>query len=238
MQKHGRFWMICLTCLLGFAVPLMAGTIQKFRAEQVIVSPDGQIRAKSKIYSMPEKLRLEMNHPSGQGTMIMRRDKQVYWILSPENKRYTEHPLNEAEWEKAKGDFLKAQDIKELGTETVQGFRCQKRRVTTTVEVMGVARTSTSTIWSSSKIDFPLRTKSQSGQITELRNIKKGDQPDALFETPAGFTRVSSMMELGRPRMAPKTASTETEQDGSSLKLPSSAKMPDWLKKKIKAMQQ
>jgi hypothetical protein len=72
MNKYGMPCIISLFCLLLWLAPsVAAGRIQKFQAEQVHLDPAGQIRATSRIYSMPDKLRLEMNHPSGKGSMIM-----------------------------------------------------------------------------------------------------------------------------------------------------------------------
>lgn len=237
MKKSCLYWIIALSCLLWLAPPVAAKKIQKFQAAQVYLDPAGRIRATNQIYSMPEKLRLEMNHPSGQGSMIMifRKDKEVQWILSPKNKRYTEQVMDEAAWDKTRGDFMKAQGIEDLGTETVLGFRCQKRRVTTTIEVMGYTRTSTSTVWTSPKIAFPIRTESDKGEVTELRDIQKGAQPDDLFEIPGGYTQVSSMMELGSGR-APQAA--QPKQASPSPKLPADSKMPDWLKEKLKKLQE
>lgn len=240
MKKYYLPWITAIACLLWLAPTAMAGKITQFQAKQVHLDQAGQIRTTNQIYSMPDKLRLEMNHPSGQGSMIMifRKDKEVHWILSPKNKRYTEQPMDEAAWERTRGDFIKAQNMEDLGMETVQGFRCRKRRVTTTVQVMGVKRTSTSTVWSSPKIAFPIRTESQTGEVTELRNIKKGVQPDALFEIPCSYTQVSSMIELGSANMAPKTSQPEAEQTSPFLKLPDGKKMPDWLKDKLKNLQE
>lgn len=45
-------------------------------------------------------------------------------------------------------------------------------------------------------------------------------------------------MQLGGARPAPKTSPPESGQSSPSLKLPADANMPDWLKKKLKSLQE
>ena len=46
------------------------------------------------------------------------------------------------------------------------------------------------------KMDMPIRTKSQDGSMTELRNIKEGSPAGKYFELPKEYKKVSNMMEL------------------------------------------
>ena len=84
---------------------------------------------------------------------------------------------------------------KDLGTETVNGFKCRKKSVEMVVEVMGFKTKSRSVVWISKKLDMPVRTRTEDGYVTELRNIKKGRQSKKLFEIPSGYKKVGNMME-------------------------------------------
>ncbi len=78
----------------------------------------------------------------------------------------------------------------------MNGFKCTKKEVETTVSVIGIKRTVKNIVWISKKLDMPVRTKSQNGSITELKNLKKGTPPGKYFEIPKGYKKVSNMMEL------------------------------------------
>ena len=197
----GKRWLVL--CLIAMSVMLVsagsvyAGKIKSFSAEQVTLTPNGKIENKGKMYITPEKMRMEMRSPQGKGNMIiiMRRDNNLYWMLNPGEKKYFERPLNEKEWEKMAKGAIKSKTEKDLGTETVNGFKCRKKSVEMVVEVMGFKSKSRSVVWVSKKLDMPVRTKMEDGRVTELRNIKKGRQSKKLFEVPGGYKKVGNMME-------------------------------------------
>ncbi|MBW2630628.1 MAG: DUF4412 domain-containing protein [Deltaproteobacteria bacterium] len=195
-----RWWVLCLiamSVMLVSAGSAYAGKIKNFSADQVTFAPNGKIENKGKIYVTSEKIRTEMRSPQGKNNMIMimRRDLNLYWMLNPGDKKYFESPLNEEEWEGMAKGAIKSETEKDLGTETVNGFKCRKKLVEMVVEVMGFKTKSRSVVWISKKLDMPVRTRTEDGYVTELRNIKKGRQPKKLFEIPGGYKKVGNMME-------------------------------------------
>ncbi len=194
-------WLVL--CLIAMVVMLVstgsayAGKIKNFSADQVTLAPNGKIQNKGKIYITPEKVRMEMRSPRGKGNMIMimRMDRKLQWMLNPDDKKYFESPLNEEEWESMARGAIKSKTEKDLGTETVNGFKCRKKLVEMVVEVMGFKTKSRSVVWISEKLDMPIRTRTEDGYVTELRNIKKGRQSRKLFEISGGYKKVKNMME-------------------------------------------
>jgi len=97
---------------------------------------------------------------------------------------------------------------------------------------MGFKNTSRSVVWQSPKFDLPLRTRSDSGQVTELRNIREGKPAAALFEVPADYSKVSDMMELlgdERPKgRRPPKSPPKGKEGGSAFptELPPGLKLP------------
>ena len=160
--------------------------------------------------------------PRGEGSMVMifRRDKNIGWTLNPEKKLYMERPFNEKEMEQATKKNIDSRNEKVLGTENVNGFKCTKKEVETTVKFMGYKRTVKTVVWMSKRLDMPIRTTSPDGYITELRNIKKGSPAGKYFEVPKGYKKVSNMMELMGMDMSeheekPPKAAGEDEESGS-----------------------
>ena len=197
-----RWWL--LLCLIVMSVMFIstgsahADKLKKFSADQVTLAPNGKIENKGKIYVTPEKVRMEMRSPQGKGNMIMimRMDRKLQWMLNPVDKKYFERPLNEDEWKNMGKGAIKSKTEKDLGTETVNGFKCRKKSVEMVVEVMGFKSKSRSIVWISKKLDMPVRTRMEDGSVTELRNIKKGRQSKKLFEIPGGYKKVGNMMEM------------------------------------------
>ena len=196
-------WILCIAALTVLfsgvsAYALFGSKITKYTADQVTIDSKGKVQHKGKIYVTPDKIRVDGMSPGGAGdiVMIFRKDKNIGWTLNPKKKIYMERPLNEKEMEQAINKFIDSKNERVLGTENVNGFKCTKKEVETTVSVMGFKRTVKNIVWISKKLDMPVRTKSQNGSITELKNLKKGTPPGKYFEIPKGYKKVSNMMEL------------------------------------------
>jgi hypothetical protein len=127
---------------------------------------------------------------------------------------------------------VKNRKEKSLGEETVNGYRCAKKEIEAEVEVMGFKSTSRTLVWQSPKFDMPLRTRGENGHVTELRNIREEKPAAALFEVPAGCSRVADMMELmgdERPKGArPPKKAPQGKEGGAQfpVELPPGMKLP------------
>jgi len=231
-------WSLCFAAVVVLfsglsANALLGGKITKYTAEQVMIDAKGKIQHQGKLYVMPDKMRMDGISPKGEGSIVMifRRDKNIGWTLNPEKKLYMEKPFNEKEMEQASKKFIDSRNEKVLGTESVNGFKCTKKEIETTVDFMGFKRTTKTIVWVSTKLDMPLRTKSQDGSMTELRNIKEGSPASKYFEVPKEYKKVSNMMELmgmdmsGQEEKPPK-AGDEDKESGSQFpfKLPKGIK--------------
>ncbi|MBN1829879.1 MAG: DUF4412 domain-containing protein [Deltaproteobacteria bacterium] len=187
-------------CLLFALAPSTASAakISSFSAEQIHINSKGVEEGLQKFYVTPDKMRMEGAVQMGKGTMTMiyRKDKKIIWMINPGKKLYYEKPFDEAEWGKMFKDVATQNVVKELGTETVNGYKCEKKLVAATVEFLGFKKKSESTIWVAKEFDLPMRTKHEDGSMTELRKIKTGSQPKALFELPAGYAAAPNMFAI------------------------------------------
>jgi len=222
-------WILCFAAVVVLfsglsAYALLGGKITKYTADQVMINSKGKIQQQGKLYVMPNKMRMDGLSPKGEGSfvMIFRRDKNIGWTLNQEKKLYMERPFNEKEMEQATKKIIDSRNEKVLGTENVNGFECTKKEVETTVEFMGYKRTVKTIVWMSKRLDMPIRTKSQDGSMTELRNIKEGSQANKYFEIPKEYKKVSNMMELMGMDMSgqeekPSKAAGEDKDSGSKF---------------------
>jgi hypothetical protein len=186
--------------LLGFAAPGFAQKVTHFTADQVTMGADGKPIGQIKIYFSDGKMRMDDFMPQSGAKLIMiyRSDLKKNFMLNTDKKTYTESALDEKELAAAFMSMAPIKNRKEktLGEETVSGYRCSKKEIEAEIEVMGFKKTSRSVVWQSPKFDLPLRSSSDSGHVTELRNIREGKPASDLFEVPAGYSKVSNMMEL------------------------------------------
>lgn len=170
---------VVLTMTLFFSGNVLAA---EFSAEMVIKS-QGQTMH-SKIYMKNNKIRMETK---GEGIhSIVRMDKNVMWVVMPEEKSYMEVKADQAQipGEKMKGEVSR----KYIGSETVNGYPTKKYEVT----IKDGEISDKAYQWVSTDLNYPIKISALDGSwSTEYKNIKKDSQPDRLFELPAGYEKMA-----------------------------------------------
>lgn len=173
--------------ILGLAVSLTGFPAQagEFTATEIIKS-DGQ-EMHGKIFLKGQKIRQELGDEGEFQVSIVRPDRKIVWILMPEEKRYLEMPFT-AEAQKKfmleKPDENQAR-MKHLGTETVNGFECDKYEISPEQE----GQPAKEYVWVAKKLGVPIKYVSPEGSM-EYRDIKLEEVPDSAFEVPQGFKKM------------------------------------------------
>jgi hypothetical protein len=214
--SNRRFWFIpfgiLFFSLLAGTPPVKAEKLKAYQAERYITQ-NGKEHRSGKLFVSDNRIRIENTIPNQPEEMvvIIRQDKKLMWTLYPGKKKYIESNMSDEDMRApmsgaGHGGMNMTSKEENLGTETVNGFECKKKRIESSFEMMGQKMKTRSTVWQSDQIDFPMRTEDEHGSIQELRNIQSGTQRAELFEIPDGFTRAASMMEMmqegkqGRPK--------------------------------------
>jgi hypothetical protein len=222
--------------LLSLAATGFAQKVTDFTADQVTLAADGKPVKQSKIYLSGGKMRMDDAMPQSGAKLVViyRSDLKKNFMLNTDKKTYSESELDEKEMTAGimSMGHVKNRKEKALGEETVGGYACSKKEIEAEIEVMGYKKTSRSVVWQSPKFDMPLRTRSDAGQVTELRNIREEKPAADLFEIPEGYSKVAGMMELlgderpkgGRPPKSPPKG----KEGGSAYptELPPGMKLP------------
>jgi len=149
---------------------------------------------KGKIYVKGEKQRIETE---GQGITIIRGDKNVAWMLIPEEKSYMDMPLGPNLVQKLDVTPKMKDEVsrKLLGDEVIDGRKTKKYEVTLT----SGSKTEKVFQWVWTDIDFPVKMADVGGKWSlEYRNIGK-IVSDSFFELPAGYERISVPLPPGFP---------------------------------------
>ena len=225
---------MCLMALFFvlFSALSFAGTVQEFSADVVASGAAGA--PVEKVFVSGGKMRLETNVEGEVYINIVRFDKGKAYILSPSGKNYAEIdvPKNGSFDESLANAMMAGMGTVQIkrekkGAETVGAYKTTKYEVTTTVDAMGFKNTNKSFEWIAPEYEpLPVRTFSVDDNVTtDLRNVKKGAQRADLFEVPAGYKKVASLVDFvgsmeKPPQMAQDTELFDAEAFLASLQQP------------------
>ena len=164
----------------------MAPMAKEYSATMVSQSAGQTIT--TQIYMKPDKFRTDTKM-AGTST-IVRKDLNKVWTIMPAQKIYMEMqqtadaPSTQAVEDKVKGEVSR----KKVGSETINGHPSTKYEIATKAD----GKTVQIHQWWATDINFPVKTAAvDGGWSMEYRDIKIGDQPDSLFEIPAGYKKMT-----------------------------------------------
>lgn len=172
----------------------------EYSAVRVIKTSEGEMTMR--VFHARDKERFVVEGGGQNITMITRLDKQVSWILMPDEKMYMEIPMDQASAQMKEMGFGQEiglwmegeppKDFKKMGTETIAGLETTKYKGNFKDEDTG--EDVTAYYWIT---DSGLMAKTEyegidaSGKrekvVMELRELKIGAQPASLFEPPADY---------------------------------------------------
>ena len=176
--------LISLVCLLWLALPAWA---LEFSGDQIIRA-NGKTHT-ANIFFRDDRWRLEHQEIGPVNVTIVRKDKQVMWLLLSRLKHYKEIPYDAAQaprvQEKLEGEISRDQ----IGTETLDGHPTTLYEV----RVQEEGRTDTYYQWMATDIHFPLKLARKDGSwMVEYRRVRLGPVSDFLFQLPVNFQPLES----------------------------------------------
>ena len=167
-----------------FCVSCGRGKITEYSAEMAHSGPNYKSPHVAKLFVVPQKIRVENPMPDnlGPGIVIIREDKGIMQMIMSKKNTYFEIPMTKKNNFGQLGRIPDDAKVKELGVETINGYKCKKKRVETIAKSMSRSKIVKSTVWISDLFDIPIKTEYEDGRIMELRNIKPGRQSEELFK--------------------------------------------------------
>lgn len=193
-----RLSILVSLCFAAFAGQAQGATLPapsvEYSADRVIESDAGTITGK--VYSAQGKDRSETNMGGMQSIMILRRDRQLGWMLMPAQKMYQQMDFAKAQEQSgaAPDDQI---EITQVGSESIEGFE------STRYKMMMKDGSAGGFIWITQdgipvKMDMLSKSGRDKSRITmTLKNLQIGAQDPQLFELPAGYTAMPAMGRLG-----------------------------------------
>ena len=186
--------------LLGVALVtillLVAGLARAAEFSATMVTKAGSMEIPGKTYVKGNKVRNEVQAAGLASIHILRPDKNLMWIVMPQQKAYMEMPITPEAQQKmlALTDNQKAA-MKKVGTETVNGYTCDKYE--TTMSHQGKSMKVFS--WVATDLGMPIKIVSEDGSFSmEYKDIKPGQVADSLFEVPQDYQKMK--MPLAMPQ--------------------------------------
>jgi hypothetical protein len=181
-MKNKRFSVLVLLAF-AFTAIICVGTARavEFSADMVI-QPKGDEAMTGKIFVKGDKVRQETSEEGEAQIMIIRPDKKVTWMLTPDDKTYMEMPYQSEDKTFEEWTAEKEKSAKFLGEETVSGLACKKYE--------SIDDGEKTFFWISKQFPFPI--KVEDAEVTmEYKNVKEGPIAESLFELPAGYQKMS-----------------------------------------------
>jgi hypothetical protein len=172
---------------LALALPALAA---EFSADVVRKAMGREMSGK--ILVKDKNVRMEgMRGPMGPGYTIVRGDRKLLWMVSPDQKTYMEISMEsgvQAPTQQPQTDEKMPGEVsrKELGRETLDGHPCIKYEI-----VYKLAEQShVIHQWVAQDLKLPLKTAAvDDSWSVEYKNVKKGSVPDSAFEVPGDYQK-------------------------------------------------
>ena len=159
----------------------------EFSADQ-ITHANGKRHA-ANIFYRDDRWRLEHQATGPVNVTIVRKDKQVMWLLLSRLKHYKEIPYDAAQAPKVQ-ETLEGEISREaVGKETLDGHPTTLYEI----RVKEGGRTDTYYQWLATDIHFPLKLAKKDGSwVVEYRRVRIGRVSDLLFQLPVNFQPLES----------------------------------------------
>lgn len=167
--------------ILGL-LPVSGAWALEFTADQ-ITKIDGRIR-KANIYYRDDMWRIEHHNLGPVNVTIVRKDKQVMWLLLSRMKHFKTVPYDPEQAPKVSEHLDGEVSREEIGTEVREGHPTILYEVT----VKQGDRTDVYYQWFATDIRFPMKLARKDGSwIVEYQHVKLRSVSDFLFQLPVNF---------------------------------------------------
>jgi hypothetical protein len=188
-----RFALVSTLCLVAFAVTahgsgLPVPTVE-YSADRVMETEAGTFEGK--VYAAKDKERSETSMRGMTSVMILRRDKQLGYMLMPAQKMYQQMDFAKAQQQNG-GQAADQVEITEVGSDTIEG------QATTKYKLIMKDGSAGGFMWFTKdgilmKMDSVVKNGRDKSRMTiTLKNLKIGSQDASLFEVPAGYNAMPS----------------------------------------------
>jgi outer membrane lipoprotein-sorting protein len=209
----GFVWLLSLGFFCGQALAA------EFSAD--LVQTRGGETNQGKFYLKGDKQRTEIVEARQSSIIITDVGSKKSYMLNPKDKMYMDLSAmgGGQSQSQSEEELKKLGEWKNAGTETVNGYECEKKIFVYKDKSMGEM-----THWISKKLSYPIKMFYQARgmtMITEYKNIKEGGVDDKLFQVPPGYQKMAMPgMGVGKMPMGSAGADDEGDEDDEGAPKP------------------
>lgn len=176
---------VLVLCMLTL---ISSTTFGQFTAD--MVTTEGDVSRTGKFYVENPYYRMDIEEGGQKMFVVVNTETMTTKVFMPSEKMYME--MKSDDMTSLSNDVFQSLEAQKqqyetilVGEETVNGYECEKYEVI-------IDGSPVTTYWQSSEIEYPIKVVSGNNQnmIMVLKNVEKVDVDDALFEVPAGFTKL------------------------------------------------
>lgn len=187
-----RRWIVSGLLVTSWLLAGLDAWALEFTADQII-KVGGQTR-KANLYYRDDRWRFEHQSLGPVNVTIVRKDKQVMWLLLSRMKHFKTLPYDPEQDPKVFEHLEGEVSREEIGTETREGHPTILYEVT----VKQGDRTDVYYQWFATDIKFPMKLARKDGSwIVEYQHVKLRSVTDYLFQLPVNF---QPLEEFDRPK--------------------------------------
>ena len=188
-----RFALVSVLCIVAFATTAQGAGLPvprvEYSADRVMETEAGTFEGK--VYAAKDKERSETSMQGMTSVMILRRDKQLGYMLMPAQKMYQQMDFAKAQQQSGTQPADQV-EITEVGSDTVEG------QATTKYKLIMKDGSAGGFMWFTKegimmKMDTVVKHGRDKSRMTiTLKNVKIASQEASLFEVPAGYNAMPS----------------------------------------------
>ena len=196
---YARLIILALLLVLTAGGPVSA---LEFSGDQIVKS-NGKTHT-ANIYYRDDRWRLEHQDPGPVNVTIVRKDKQVTWLLISRLRHFKEIPYDATQAPQVQETLNGEVSRESIGTETLDGHPTTLYEV----KVKSGDRTDSYYQWLATDIHFPLKLAKKDGSwMVEYRRVRIRHLSDFLFQLPVNFQPLEEFdgPEADRPKPDAKT---------------------------------
>jgi hypothetical protein len=189
---------------LWLMVPIPTSALE-FTADQ-IVRIDGHSR-RANLYYRDDMWRLEHHDLGPVNVTIVRKDKQLMWLLLSRMRHFKTVPYDPEQAPKVSERLEGEVAREEIGTEVLDGHPTTLYQVTVRKPSPDGGQTEEYYQWLATDIRFPLKLARKDGNwVVEYRNVKLHRNSDFLFQLPVNFQPIEEFDKPGEAGSPSKQA--------------------------------
>lgn len=126
-------------------------------------------------------------------SMIIRRDKNVVWLIDPSNNTYVEYPFNEEAIKRELTEMRATQQLRNVRQTSVAGHPVVEQSVALAMDLAGGRTTRSQTAWRSTSLNTWVSLREAGGARVDLQEITQRRLSSRSFNLPRGCRKVDTL---------------------------------------------